>query len=182
MTTRIFGIERANFWPAVAAAGVLLLLLAGGVIVMYNEQAYKDAKTQQAQAQSRNHASTVTAALAFDDRKAAHEYVTALAVDPLYEPQLEHLSEVLGSLYFLAPLCQPGGKDWRVDPRLACPRHPFRLLEKLRPRAWVWESVTRAFNASAARFTTYSGMAVLISPASSMKRVFCTYSRAFQVR
>jgi signal transduction histidine kinase len=82
VTTRIFGIERANFWPAVAAAGVLLLLLAGGVIVMYNEQAYKDAKTQQAEAQSRILASTVTAALAFDDRKAAHEYVNALAVDP----------------------------------------------------------------------------------------------------
>ena len=39
----------------------------------------------------------------------------ALAVDPLYEPQLEHLSETLGSLYFLSPLCQPGGKDWRVE-------------------------------------------------------------------
>ena len=39
----------------------------------------------------------------------------ALAVDPLYEPQLEHLSQVLGSLYFLSPLCQPGGKDWRVE-------------------------------------------------------------------
>jgi uncharacterized protein (TIGR02301 family) len=39
----------------------------------------------------------------------------ALAVDPLYEPQLEHLSQVLGSLYFLNPLCAPGGKDWRVE-------------------------------------------------------------------
>jgi uncharacterized protein (TIGR02301 family) len=39
----------------------------------------------------------------------------AFAVDPLYEPQLEHLSRVLGSLYFLGPLCTPGGKDWRVE-------------------------------------------------------------------
>jgi uncharacterized protein (TIGR02301 family) len=39
----------------------------------------------------------------------------ALAVDPLYEPQLEHLSQVLGSLYFLNPLCQPGSKDWRAE-------------------------------------------------------------------
>lgn len=39
----------------------------------------------------------------------------ALAVDPLYEPQLEHLSQVLGSLYFLGPLCKAGGKDWRVE-------------------------------------------------------------------
>jgi uncharacterized protein (TIGR02301 family) len=39
----------------------------------------------------------------------------ARAVDPLYEPELEHLSETLGSLYFLGPLCQPGGKDWRAE-------------------------------------------------------------------
>lgn len=39
----------------------------------------------------------------------------AVAVDPLYEPQLERLSEVMGSLYFLTPLCTPGGKDWRVE-------------------------------------------------------------------
>ncbi len=29
----------------------------------------------------------------------------AKAVDPLYEPELEQLSQVLGSLYFLGPLC-----------------------------------------------------------------------------
>jgi uncharacterized protein (TIGR02301 family) len=39
----------------------------------------------------------------------------ARAVDPLYEPELEHLSQVLGSLYFINPLCRPGGKDWRVE-------------------------------------------------------------------
>lgn len=37
----------------------------------------------------------------------------ALAVDPPYEPQMERLSEILGSLYFLEPLCRPGGTDWR---------------------------------------------------------------------
>jgi uncharacterized protein (TIGR02301 family) len=39
----------------------------------------------------------------------------ARAVDPLYEPQLEHLSQVLGSLYFLNPLCQQGARDWRAE-------------------------------------------------------------------
>lgn len=39
----------------------------------------------------------------------------ARAVDPLYEPELEHLSETLGSLYFLTPLCQQGNTDWRVE-------------------------------------------------------------------
>jgi uncharacterized protein (TIGR02301 family) len=37
----------------------------------------------------------------------------ALAIDPPYEPQMERLAEILGSLYFLNPLCQPGGVDWR---------------------------------------------------------------------
>ena len=37
----ILGMDRANFMPAVAAAGILVLVLAGAVMVMYNEQAYK---------------------------------------------------------------------------------------------------------------------------------------------
>ncbi|MBI4922926.1 MAG: TIGR02301 family protein [Devosia nanyangense] len=37
----------------------------------------------------------------------------ALAVDPPYEPQMERLAEVLGSLYFLNPLCKPDAADWR---------------------------------------------------------------------
>jgi uncharacterized protein (TIGR02301 family) len=39
----------------------------------------------------------------------------ALAIDPLYEPEMERLSEIMGSLYFLQPLCQPGGQDWRAQ-------------------------------------------------------------------
>ena len=37
----------------------------------------------------------------------------ALAIDPPYEAQMERLAEILGSLYFLNPLCKPGGADWR---------------------------------------------------------------------
>jgi uncharacterized protein (TIGR02301 family) len=38
---------------------------------------------------------------------------TAAAVDPPYQDEMERLSELLGSLYFLQPLCQPGVEDWR---------------------------------------------------------------------
>jgi uncharacterized protein (TIGR02301 family) len=38
-----------------------------------------------------------------------------LAVDPPYEPQMERLAEILGSLYFLNPLCKTGGADWRAQ-------------------------------------------------------------------
>ena len=37
----------------------------------------------------------------------------ASAIDPPYEPQMERLAEILGSLYFLNPMCKPGGTDWR---------------------------------------------------------------------
>ena len=39
----------------------------------------------------------------------------ARAIDPPYQPQMERLVEVLGSLYFLQPLCSPGAEDWRVQ-------------------------------------------------------------------
>lgn len=40
----------------------------------------------------------------------------ARAIDPPYQEEMERLSEILGSLYFLDPLCQPEGKsDWRGE-------------------------------------------------------------------
>lgn len=37
------------------------------------------------------------------------------AIDPPYQDDMERLSEMLGSLYFLQPLCQPGVEDWRTQ-------------------------------------------------------------------
>lgn len=40
----------------------------------------------------------------------------AHAVDPPYQGEMERLSEILGSLYFLGPLCRPENPtDWRVQ-------------------------------------------------------------------
>ena len=38
-----------------------------------------------------------------------------LAIDPPYQSEMERLAEILGSLYFLQPLCQPGPIDWRSE-------------------------------------------------------------------
>lgn len=38
-----------------------------------------------------------------------------LAIDPPYQEQMERLAEIMGSLYFLQPLCQPGEDDWRAQ-------------------------------------------------------------------
>jgi uncharacterized protein (TIGR02301 family) len=37
----------------------------------------------------------------------------ARAIDPPYEAEMERLAGILGSLYFLQPLCQTGTVDWR---------------------------------------------------------------------
>ena len=39
----------------------------------------------------------------------------SLAIDPPYQKQMERLSEIMGSLYFLQPLCQAGATDWRAQ-------------------------------------------------------------------
>ncbi|SFV36197.1 TIGR02301 family protein [Devosia crocina] len=39
----------------------------------------------------------------------------ALAIDPPYQRQMERLAEVMGSLYYLQPLCKTGSEDWRAQ-------------------------------------------------------------------
>jgi uncharacterized protein (TIGR02301 family) len=39
----------------------------------------------------------------------------ALAIDPPYQGEMERLAEILGSLYFLQPLCESGTVDWRAE-------------------------------------------------------------------
>lgn len=41
--------------------------------------------------------------------------VPAFAIDPPYQRQMERLAEIMGSLYFLQPLCQAGDTDWRAQ-------------------------------------------------------------------
>lgn len=39
----------------------------------------------------------------------------ARAIDPPYQAEMERLSEIMGSLYFLQPLCKTGEIDWRAQ-------------------------------------------------------------------
>jgi uncharacterized protein (TIGR02301 family) len=39
----------------------------------------------------------------------------ALAIDPPYQKQMERLAEIMGSLYFLQPLCATATQDWRGE-------------------------------------------------------------------
>ncbi|HQT53394.1 MAG TPA: ATP-binding protein [Phenylobacterium sp.] len=73
---------RWSLIPAIAAIGAILLVLSGLGIAIYDEQNYRAQKTREATSQGEILAATVTAALAFDDRPAAQEYVEALRVNP----------------------------------------------------------------------------------------------------
>ena len=68
--------------PAIALTIAVALLLAGVMIVVYTERSYKEQKIREVSVQAEILASTVTAALAFDDSEAAQEYVNALKANP----------------------------------------------------------------------------------------------------
>lgn len=40
---------------------------------------------------------------------------SSFAIDPPYQRQMERLAEVMGSLYYLQPLCKTGTEDWRAQ-------------------------------------------------------------------
>ena len=76
---------RWGFVPAVAAAAALVLLLAGGAATVFTAQSYRTQQGREVALQGKILAASVSAALAFDDRAAAREYVNALAANPQLE-------------------------------------------------------------------------------------------------
>ena len=76
---------RSNLWkatPAIALSIAGLLLVAGITIAVVAAQSYQTQKAREVGVQGQILASTVAAALTFGDRKAAEEYVDALAANP----------------------------------------------------------------------------------------------------
>ena len=79
-----------------------------------------------------------------------------LAVDPPYEPQMERLAEILGSLYFLNPLCKPGGANWREQ-----------LSELVRLDQPDDDRQQRLYGAFNSGFTAYSRLYRACTPSAS---------------
>jgi signal transduction histidine kinase len=71
--------------PAIALATVIVLLTAGGLMARYVDHANARQEQDEVSAQARVLASTVTAALSFNDRRAAQEYVNAIRANPQIE-------------------------------------------------------------------------------------------------
>ncbi len=68
-----------------ALAAAVLLLIAGTVIGLYQEQSYRDQKLREIAVQGEIVASSVMAPLIFDDSRAAQEYLDALKANPEIE-------------------------------------------------------------------------------------------------
>lgn len=78
-------LPRALMTGTIAVVSVLVLLAMTVVIVIYQERTYRAQKLQEVVAQSDVLAASVTAALVFNDSKAAQEYVSALGAYPSLE-------------------------------------------------------------------------------------------------
>jgi signal transduction histidine kinase/CheY-like chemotaxis protein len=75
----------SRFWklfPTIALAVAIGILIAGVVMAVYSERSYKEQQIRDISVQAQILASTVTAALVFDDQTAAEEYVNALRANP----------------------------------------------------------------------------------------------------
>ena len=76
---------RSSLWkatPAIAVTIAVVLLVAGIAIALIAERSYDRQKSREVEVQGGILASTVSAALSFNDQKAAQEYVGALAANP----------------------------------------------------------------------------------------------------
>ncbi len=91
---------RASFWkraPVIALAAAVALMVAGLILAAMNERDYSAQKIDEVTVQGRFLALIVSAALDFDDRAAAQEYVDALKANP--EAEAAAIYDAHGSLF-----------------------------------------------------------------------------------
>ena len=148
--------------PAIALAGAVVLLATGLGIGIYDEQAYQSQKEREAGVQAQILAASVTAALAFNDRGAAREYVDALQVNP--EVEVVGVYDENGAL--VASYARPG----MTAPAHARPAPPLFEGDHLVVTAPVAQggsslglvSVQTGLEPAARRLARYSGTGLLV--------------------
>src|SRR5215471_11734135 len=75
----------SRFGNLAALLSAVLLVVAGVFVTLYEEQLYRNQQAQETRVQAQILAASVTAALAFNDRAAAQEYVDALQANTQVE-------------------------------------------------------------------------------------------------
>ena len=111
-----------RFTPALARATAILVVLVGAILLLVNERAYREQKTSEALVQAQILSSTVAAALTFDDRDAAQEYIIAMRINP--ELRVAGVYDAHGALFAayaaeganpLPPTAPPLGARFAAD-------------------------------------------------------------------
>lgn len=151
---------------ATVVAGAVLLVLTGLVIGVYDERSYREQRVREVTVQSGILAATVTAALAFDDRQAAEEYVAALGVNP----ELRNAAVYDRTGRLVAAFSRSG--DGSPPPRVTmqAPKFEGALLSVVAPVSQdgerlgaVWLQVDA--DPMARRLARYVGLALLLAMA-----------------
>jgi len=100
--------------PLFALLAAVILLTAGVAVAVYDEEIYRVEKLDETDVQAKILAGSVAAALIFDDRKAAGEYVDALKVNP--EVEAAAVYGTSGGVF--AGFVRPGARPLPVRARL----------------------------------------------------------------
>lgn len=164
---------RDRLWPhdrrsgsmfgGLALVGALALVVVGLLMGIYNERAYRTQKTREVAVQAQILAASVTAALAFEDRKVAQEYVEALGANP--EVQAAGVYDTSGHL--LAGYARPNAPP---PPRAPAARSPgpgdryIVVVAPVRQGQTVMGSVylRTVVESLPRRLARYAGIAVLL--------------------
>ncbi|HTK36389.1 MAG TPA: HWE histidine kinase domain-containing protein [Caulobacteraceae bacterium] len=157
--------------PMAAVALALGLLLAGLAMGVYNERLVDGQKTAEVSTQAHILASSVSGALAFDDRNAAQEYVSALRANP--DVEAAGVFDLKGRM--VAGFSRAGTPLPRADPTGAPRVEGARLVV----RAPVAQGATRLGSVYlrtiteplVRRLARYSGIALLVVMASLLVAV-----------
>jgi signal transduction histidine kinase len=157
---------------AIAAVGALVLICVTVLIVAYQQRTYRSQKLQEVVAQSDVLAASVTAALVFDDAKAAQEYVSALQAYP--ELDVAAVYDANGGL--VASIAR-GGHD--IVPRHVQVREPYYANNQIFVSRQVRQNgavvgdvyLIVTIDSSVQTLVRYAGIGVLVTMAVLMMSV-----------
>ncbi|HET6586553.1 MAG TPA: ATP-binding protein [Oleiagrimonas sp.] len=149
------------FRPRLAVVAAVLFLLAAGAATAFQYRNARNDRLRQVRAQASVVAASVTAAIAFNDRAAAQEYVNALKLNPgldaaaVYDQQGRHV----------AGFHRDGGAPIPNDPTLASASRDGKLLVAVSARQGAMRMGTVYLRAAPIPWTVtaarFSGIALL---------------------
>jgi signal transduction histidine kinase len=165
-------LTRSPIAGAIAAVGAVVLICVTVLIVAYQQRTYRSQKLQEVVAQSDVLAASVTAALVFDDAKAAQEYVSALKAYP--ELDVAAVYDANGGL--VASIAR-GGHD--IVPRHVQVREPYYANNQIFVSRQVRQNgavvgdvyLIVTIDSSVQTLVRYAGIGVLVTMAVLMMSV-----------